>query len=56
MHNDEQRFLCHECGQNFVKYSPTKVIDLRTGELIDRLLLERILLFGIARTVQVTEQ
>jgi hypothetical protein len=32
------------------------VIDLATRELIDRLLLERISLAGIARAVQVSEQ
>ncbi len=56
IHNGKQRFLCHECGRQFVEHRQKKVIDPATRELIDRLLLERISLAGIARAVQVSEQ
>ena len=55
IHNGKQRFLCHECGRQFVEHPEKKVIDSALRELIDRLLLERISLAGIARAVQVSE-
>lgn len=56
IHNGKQRFLCHKCGRQFVEQPTKKVIDQAARELIDRLLLERISLAGIARAVQVSEQ
>lgn len=55
IHNGKQRFLCRECGRQFVEQPSKRVIDAATRELIDRLLLERISLAGIARAVQVSE-
>ncbi len=51
-----QRFNYHECGWQFVEHPRKKVIDSATRELIDRLLLERILFVGITRAAQVSEQ
>ncbi|WP_445302320.1 IS1/IS1595 family N-terminal zinc-binding domain-containing protein [Microcoleus sp. F4-D5] len=56
IHNGKQRFKCRDCGRQFVEYATKKVIDQVTRNLIDRLLLERIFLAGIARAVQVSEQ
>ena len=56
IHNGKQRFLCHECGRQFVENPHKKIIDGATRQLIDRLLLEKISLAGIARAVQVSEQ
>ncbi len=56
IHNGKQRFKCRDCGRQFIEQPTQKVIDLATHELIDRLLLERISLAGIARAVQVSEQ
>jgi transposase-like protein len=56
IHNGKQRFLCHDCGRQFALAPTKKVIDGATRELIDRLLLERISLAGIARAAQVSEQ
>jgi len=56
IHNAKQRFKCHECGRQFVEHPQKKVIDQNTREWIDRLLLERISLAGIARVAQVSEQ
>jgi hypothetical protein len=39
-----------------VEYPTNKLIDAETRALIDRLLLERISMAGIARAVQVSEQ
>ena len=56
IHNGKQRFKCHDYGRQFVEYASKKVIDQVTRSLIERLLLERISLAGIARAVQVSEQ
>ena len=55
-HNGKQRFKCQNCGRQFVEHSTKKVIDPATRDLIDRLLLERISLAGIARIAWVPEQ
>jgi transposase-like protein len=56
IHNGKQRFKCHDCGRQFIEQPTKKVIDQATRELIDRLLLERLCLAGIARAAQVSEQ
>ena len=56
IHNGKQRFKCPECGRQFIENSQKKVIGWAIRELIDRLLLERISLAGIARAVQVSKQ
>ena len=56
IHNGKQRFKCRDCGRQFVEHPSQKVIAPATRELIDRLLLERISLAGIARATQVSEQ
>jgi transposase-like protein len=56
IHNGKQRFKCHDCGRQFIEQPTKKVIDIATRALIDRLLLERISLAGIARATQVSEQ
>lgn len=50
IHNGKQRFRCQDCGRQFVEQPSKKVIDSAVRELIDRLLLERISLDGIARS------
>ena len=56
IHTGKQRFLCRTCGRQFVENPTNKVIDTETRELVDRLLLERISMAGIARAVQLSEQ
>ncbi|MEG3439725.1 IS1 family transposase [Pannus brasiliensis CCIBt3594] len=56
MHTGKQRFKCHDCGRQIGSNPDKKMIDAATRELIDRLLLERISLAGIARAVRVSEQ
>jgi len=56
IHTGKQRFLCKQCGYQFVEQPTHKTIDADTRALIDRLLLERISIAGIARVVQVSEQ
>lgn len=53
IHNGKQNFKCRECGRQFVQDPQTKVINETTKTLIDKLLLEKIPLAGIARVAGV---
>jgi predicted Zn finger-like uncharacterized protein len=55
IHNGKQNFKCRECGRQFVEEPQNKRIDQETKTLIDKLLLEKIPLAGIARVVGVSE-
>jgi len=55
IHNKKSKFQCQDCKRQFVENPTKKVIDQKTKELIDRLLLEKIPLAGIARAAQVSE-
>jgi transposase-like protein len=55
IHNGKQNFKCRACGRQFVRNPQNKVIDPATKALIDKLLLEKIPLAGIARVVGVSE-
>ena len=55
IHNKKPKYQCQDCGRQFVENSTKKVIDQETQKLIDRLLLEKIPLAGIARAAQVSE-
>ena len=48
------KFMCKDCRKHFVKNPVVREISDEKKELIDRLLLEKIPLAGIARTVQVS--
>lgn len=51
----KQNYLCKECGRQFVLEPLKSPISDEKKALIDRLLLERLSLAGIARVVQVSE-
>jgi transposase-like protein len=54
VHNGKPKYQCKTCGRQFV-ISPAKTtVSEETKQLIDRLLLERISLRGIARVTQVS--
>lgn len=55
IHNNKQRYLCRECGRQFVENPTQKRISLQTKEMIDRLLFEKISLAGIARVCDVSQ-
>ena len=55
IHNRKQRFKCNECNRQFIENPQKITINQEKRELIDRLLLEKISLAGIARAVQVSE-
>ena len=53
-HNNKPKYQCKGCGRKFV-VDPTKtIISKEIKQLIDRLLLKRISLRGIARTTQIS--
>ena len=55
IHNGKQNHRCNDCGRQFVEDPQNKVITDETKGLIDKLLLEKIPLAGIARVSNVSE-
>jgi transposase-like protein len=55
IHNGKQRYLCKACGRQFTPEGTKKTIGEETRAMVDRLLLEKLPLAGIARAVQVSE-
>ena len=55
IHNHKQNHQCKNCGRQFILNPEKKVISSRDKSLIDKLLLEKISLAGIARTIGVSE-
>ena len=56
IHNGKQKFMCKECGRQFVENPENKNISHDIKNIIDKLLLERISLAGIARAAKVSER
>jgi len=54
IHNGKQNHYCKKCGRQFVKEPKQKLISLEKREYIRKLLLERIPLLGICRTMEVS--
>ena len=55
IHNGKPKFSCKDCRRQFVE-NPENIIPQDKKDLIDKLLLERIPLAGIARVVGVSER
>jgi transposase-like protein len=55
IHNGKQRYLCKDCGRQFTPEGTKKTISQTSKDIIDKLLLEKLSLAGIARAVQVSE-
>ena len=55
IHNGKQNLKCRDCGGQFVQDPKNKCISPETKALINKLLLEKIPLAGIARIVGVSE-
>jgi transposase-like protein len=56
IHNKKPKYKCLSCGRQFVENPTKKVISSQTKDLIDRLLLEKISLAGIARNSDVSQK
>jgi transposase-like protein len=55
IHNGKQNYRCKDCGRQFVEDPQQKLISQQTRDLVDKLLLEKIPLAGIARVCDVSE-
>jgi insertion element IS1 protein InsB len=55
IHNGKQNHRCNNCHRQFVLNPQHKLISQETKAMIDKLLLEKIPLAGIARVVEVSE-
>lgn len=55
IHNGKQNHKCKDCGRQFVENPQNKIISQETKGLIDKLLLEKLPLAGIARVAEVSE-
>ncbi len=55
IHNGKQNHKCRACGRQFVQNPQRKRISQETKDLIDKLLLEKLPLAGIARVTDVSE-
>jgi insertion element IS1 protein InsB len=54
IHNKKPKFICKECGRNFIENTTKKYICEREKEIIKKLLLERISIRGIARSLDIS--
>lgn len=55
IHNGKQRYRCKSCGRQFVYGATNKRISEETKQQVDKLLLEKLSLAGIARVLDVSE-
>ena len=53
-HHKKQKFLCKECGRQFIEKPEKKQITLEQKQRVQKLLLERISLRGITRSVEIS--
>ena len=56
IYNKKQKYQCNTCNCQFVENPKNKRITEKTKQLIDKLLLERLSLAGIARVTDVSER
>ena len=56
IHNGKPKFKCNSCGRQFIENPQNQPILDSTKQIIDKLLLERISLAGICRTMGVSEK
>jgi transposase-like protein len=54
IHNGKAKHMCKDCRRQFVADTTKKVITPQTWELIDKLLLEKLPLAGIARVTGIS--
>ena len=55
IHTGKQNHKCRDCGRQFVEDPQHTPIDEATKRLVDKLLLEKLSLAGIARVAEVSE-
>jgi len=55
IYNGKPKFICDNCGRQFVENPTKKVISKETWDLVDKLLLEKISIAGILRGTGISE-
>ena len=55
IHNGKQKYLCKDCGRQFVENPQNKIITPEDWKLVDKLLLEKIPIAGISRVTGISE-
>ena len=55
IHNGKKKFMCRDCGRQFVENPEKKIITQEERDLVCRLLLEKIPIAGIARVTGISE-
>lgn len=55
IHNSKQNYRCKSCGRQFVESPAWRAVSEETKKRIDKLLLEKLPLAGIARVEEVSE-
>ena len=56
IHSKKQKYQCNTCKYQFVENPENKIISYETKELVEKLLLERISIAGIARVLNISEK
>jgi len=56
IHNKKPKYKCQNCGRQFVGNPNNKIIDKHTLDYIDKMLVEKISLTGIARVTSVSKK
>ncbi len=56
IHTGTQKYLCKDCHRQFVEHPTNKVITQDTWNVVEKLLLEKIPLAGIARVTGLSER
>ena len=55
IHNRKQRYVCKDCGRQFVENPPNKRIPQQLWDMVDKLLLEKIPIAGISRVTEISK-
>ena len=55
IHNRKQKYVCKDCGRQFVENPPNKRIQQQLWDMVDKLLLEKIPIAGISRVTEISE-
>ena len=55
MHNGKQKYACKDCGRQFIGNPQNKSMPQHLWDMVDKLLLEKILIAGISRVTGISE-
>ena len=55
IHNKKQKYMCKDCGRQFIENPTKKYIDQEQWKMVDKLLLEKIPIAGISRVTNISE-